>query len=295
MSIFGVSMVRNEADVIEAFIRHNARYVDGFLIVDHMSHDDTPKILAALAAEGYQIQTKRFDFPSYDQAKIMTGLVRTFAGMPDVTHVFCLDADEFIAGDPDGLRAALLSRPALPVGLAWDNYTPVAGDDPGQPNPVRRITHRFKRQSQSLKAVIPFPLFGGIELSTGNHMVYGGSGEIPLTPLPDHRLCHLPVRSDSQLLSKIILGNWAMMLKADKTAEECAHWRWMSDVYTRNKRFDDGDIQAFFMTYGCHPASGLVADPIPSDWYGELAYTDPQVDLVRNMKLFVDELLSKPR
>jgi len=37
--------VRNEADIVEAFVRHNLVLLDGIAIVDHASVDATPDIL----------------------------------------------------------------------------------------------------------------------------------------------------------------------------------------------------------------------------------------------------------
>ena len=34
MRLFGVTMVRNEADVIEAYVRHNLTVLDGLVVID---------------------------------------------------------------------------------------------------------------------------------------------------------------------------------------------------------------------------------------------------------------------
>ena len=41
-------MVRNEADIVEAFVRHNLTVLDGMAIVDHGSIDATLSILTSL-------------------------------------------------------------------------------------------------------------------------------------------------------------------------------------------------------------------------------------------------------
>ena len=43
-------MLRNEADVVESFVRHNLSLLDGLLVVDHGSSDGTSEILDALVA-----------------------------------------------------------------------------------------------------------------------------------------------------------------------------------------------------------------------------------------------------
>ena len=48
MKIVAISMVRNEADVIEAFVRHHAGLVDELIVVDHRSIDGTDELLREL-------------------------------------------------------------------------------------------------------------------------------------------------------------------------------------------------------------------------------------------------------
>lgn len=50
----GLSMVRNESDVIETFIRHNLTLLDELHIVDHNSSDNTREILIHLKQRDYQ-------------------------------------------------------------------------------------------------------------------------------------------------------------------------------------------------------------------------------------------------
>ena len=45
MKLWGVAMVRNEADVIEAFVRRDLTVLDGLTVVDHRSTDATPRVL----------------------------------------------------------------------------------------------------------------------------------------------------------------------------------------------------------------------------------------------------------
>ena len=50
-----VSMVRNEADVIESFVRHNLQVADVLYCIDHASTDGTSDILANLQREGLSL------------------------------------------------------------------------------------------------------------------------------------------------------------------------------------------------------------------------------------------------
>ena len=53
MQLTGVTMVRDEADLIEAFVCHNLQVLDRMFVVDHRSRDGTREILRALVAEGF--------------------------------------------------------------------------------------------------------------------------------------------------------------------------------------------------------------------------------------------------
>ena len=45
MRIASVSIVKDEADIIEAFVRHNLVFVDRMFIIDDRSSDNTSEIL----------------------------------------------------------------------------------------------------------------------------------------------------------------------------------------------------------------------------------------------------------
>jgi hypothetical protein len=79
MTVVGVSMVRDEADIIEATVRHMLANVDHVLVADNGSVDETRGILRALAAEHPgRLVVVDDDEPAYMQSDKMTahGVVR---------------------------------------------------------------------------------------------------------------------------------------------------------------------------------------------------------------------------
>ena len=60
MKIASISMVKNEADIIESFVRHTLRFVDVMYIIDHLSTDNTWIILNNLQAEGLPLILSRY-------------------------------------------------------------------------------------------------------------------------------------------------------------------------------------------------------------------------------------------
>src|ERR1700680_3105464 len=96
MKLFGAAMLRNEADVVESFVRHNLALLDGLSVVDHGSSDGTSEILNALVAEGLPLEVERDASVGYLQSEIMTRTVRNAFMRHGADFVFALDGDEFL-------------------------------------------------------------------------------------------------------------------------------------------------------------------------------------------------------
>ena len=67
--IFSISMVKNEMDIIESFVRYNTNVFDGMIIMDNGSTDDTLKILNLLAEEGLPIVVIEDAEKGFDKVK----------------------------------------------------------------------------------------------------------------------------------------------------------------------------------------------------------------------------------
>jgi len=76
MKLVAVAMVRNEEDIVEAFVRHNLSVLDGMIVVDHGSADRTLAVLNALCAERLPLVVLRSDAAGYLQAEITTTAAR---------------------------------------------------------------------------------------------------------------------------------------------------------------------------------------------------------------------------
>lgn len=102
-----VTMVRDEADILPAFLAHAAALFDLVLVAEHRSADATPSILAAAIARGWPVHAWRMEQPGHWHAAATDALARAaFARGAD--WVFPLDADEFLdVADAAALRARL--------------------------------------------------------------------------------------------------------------------------------------------------------------------------------------------
>src|SRR5437773_4876324 len=126
MRLLGVAMVRDEADVIETFVRHNLNFLDGLAIIDHCSVDGTAEILKKLQSEGLPLRIVRNPDPAYFQSRLMTEIARETLQREDADFVFALDADEFLKIESRSRLERVLAvvPPDLHALAHWLTYIP---------------------------------------------------------------------------------------------------------------------------------------------------------------------------
>ena len=74
MRLNAVSKVLDEADIIEAFVRHTAAFVSHLIILDNGSCDGTVEILKQLRDEGLHLTLLQNDCRQFNEKKINTVL-----------------------------------------------------------------------------------------------------------------------------------------------------------------------------------------------------------------------------
>jgi len=273
MQLVGVAMVRNEADVVEAFVRHNLRTLDRLLVVDHRSDDGTRDILAALVREGLPLAVEHEEGAAQRQSEVTTRLARAaFAAGADV--VVPVDADEFLkVPSRAALERVLQSVPASLCGaLAWQTYVPEAEPEAGDAFPTLR--RRRTAEAHGLHKVVLTGAFRDAPAAVvgyGNHTVLmtGPGHDLARTPvrlglLPASiaALAHLPVRSAGQIMRKVAVG-WAAYQTAVKSdAELVFHWRELVEAFARDGDPDERRLREIGVNYGVPMARWVPADDV---------------------------------
>ena len=216
VTVAGLARVKNEADVIEAFVRHHTALLDHVVVVDNASADGTRNILDALVEEGLPITVLDDATFVYRQSEIMTFLTRAAFAELGCERLFLLDADEFLIAD----AGRTLDRGALDAALGrlawethgtvpWVTYVPTGADDPEQTEPLSRIVHRRVREAvvhQKLAVSASFLRDPDAVVEQGNHAVSGRPSAATADALPGVALAHFPARSMQQLASKVLVG-----------------------------------------------------------------------------------------
>jgi len=246
MSTWLVSMVRDEQDVIEAFVRHHAAQVDGLLIADNLSADHTRGILDDLADELPLVVIDDPD-PAYRQSAKMTALAERARVELGAEWIIPADADEFWQpADGTTLAAVCAAQPddvgILPAAIFDHVVTGTEG--------FAHMTHR---------RVAPAPLHkvavrarADLVIEMGNHSAtYCDPWPAPAWDLLQVR--HFPIRTAAQYVRKARQGSAALRL-TDLPDDVGKHWRdWdrltdaqLAEVFAEHWTYDPDDPAVVF-------------------------------------------------
>lgn len=251
ISTVAISMVRNEQDIIELFLRHHAALFDLLIVLDNCSTDNTRSILAKTARQLGNVVMIDWPDTAYNQSETMTKVLHSVQSVVFADFVFFLDADEFVAASDKADLRSKLSK--IPVGeialLPWMTLVPNPNlDENLEPDPLIRMNmRRSYEKPQYYKAVIRM---GGrvnsdLIVEQGNHNIKHRDekqnppremGKIASTILVEIPLLHFPVRSSNQMHAKGVNGWRANIARQNLNIDNAAlQWKHLHDSYFSGK------------------------------------------------------------
>ena len=286
LDLVSISMVRNEQDIIEPFIRHHAAVMDLMFILDNRSTDRTRAILQDLARELGNVIVTDCPDEGYNQSQIMSAALQSVQAAVFADYVFFLDADEFLATrSKAGLLNALREVPKEGMALLpWKTIIPDPDIGEDQvPDPLHRLKWlRVVETRNFSKAVLAAA--GGVmpdlKIAQGNHSISDGTGEpLPALLLPDLPLYHMPLRSSEQLASKGLIGWQANLARNDRQPEigEAAQWKRLHDLAQAGQRPSPQDLTREALRYAHSdepPAFEAAVVPFDHGVRAERRYSD---------------------
>ena len=307
MNTLAIAMIKNEADIVEAFVRHNLELMDLMVVIDNGSTDGTRDILTSLQREGLPLVV--FDDPifGYYQSEKVTHVYRKVVPVFNPELVWFLDADEFIHAPS---RAALdAAFAAVPVGtgvqLPWRTHLPDAVVDADRvlADPLGAMPDRRRREEPTYYKVVlrRDPRDDAcLVVEQGNHNVRFTDGtRPPLCVMEGVSVVHLPVRGVEQLSAKVINGWQAYLVKNRHAEMPTAGFQWQT-LYERivhGSGIDADTLTEVALDYAQSVRAGrnrqgdTLREPVPARYgrlrYLHLARTNLLAKIAMNMESFI--------
>jgi len=283
LRVIGISLIKNEEDILEAFIRHNLSFLDALIVLDNSSCDRTRPILTQLMKEGLPLCVLDDPDMRYIQSEKTTNLLRSVVPIFRPNWVIPIDADECLMMSSNDSFPEMLGQ--VPqnhfVKMPWKTYIPTPADNRDELNPLRRLRRRKKlEEPQWYKVAVPFPIIldESLIIDQGNHAIHSSfspQGYSEFVP-PSLSLAHFPIRSSEQIIGKALVGWLAALCMPN--LEEGMMFQWQS-LYRRfllDESISPEELTKFALTYaGVNPSMDLVDEPLPCPREYSLLYPSP--------------------
>jgi glycosyltransferase involved in cell wall biosynthesis len=239
LKMFVVAMIRNEGDIVDAFLSQATSLFDRLFVVDIQSTDGTRERLESFTRAG---DGKMALFNCRMQEKYQAAMMNTLARKAfdeGADWVFFLDADEFLAiEDRSQLNDFLRNCDDDVIHLPWINLVPSEYGSfehfdiaqrcywSGQVAPVCKV-------AVSSRYALLNPDFS---IDEGNHNVSKTISSHPEYVRPAFPILHLPVRSAQRLKYKLTLAERLLARKHYRQEGEGHH------VKTTLERLEDSEV-----------------------------------------------------
>lgn len=257
MKIVSFTMVNNESEIIESFVRYNFNFVDEMVIIDNGCTDNTIKIVRNLIAEGFKITIYDESLEAYNQYRLDNKYLNKIIEeiKPDI--IVPLDADEFLTGEEnprDILEGLELDRIYY---VTWRWYVMTREDDPREAFIPRRMKHCLTRPAWNYsdgtpvtKAIIPTKYYKkmGLTLSMGHHTVFGND-KVKIANLPNLQFAHYRAISEEQLIYKTCCYTMRDIATMSNNAETAQRTNQMAIIEQGTSMWDAAEESS----YGGYP------------------------------------------
>lgn len=265
--IVSITTVKNEADIIESFIRYNLNIVDEMIILDNGSSDDTPYILNQLIDEGLPVNVIIDEDKYFEPAKKYNFLLDKAVNDFDADIICPLDVDEFIVTDNyyssfEKLNPRDIIK-RIPMHtfyrIKWKTYIPTDKDDTEDLFVPSRIKYIRNESIETFyKVILTKELVNhfDVDLEIGNHnLVIDPIHKSKINVLSNVHLkiAHFPLRSVDQTMSKVLVNYPNTLSRKNVNPHLSHHYPIMFNKIMDIGEIDISDVTGFAKQYSLKP------------------------------------------
>lgn len=232
-------LVKNEASMIGYNLEfHKKMGVDGFIVTDNNSSDDTVKILNEYQKRGWILEIIHEPATGYEQKRWVDRMVELAKNKYQADWVINADADEFWYSKSGSLKHELAQTSANIIRCPWQNMLPNESKPFWQWNKHVVPVDDFQKYDLSPYAIygklnkkVVHRTDGYIQISMGNHKV----AMFPRRAVwsKDIVIYHFTIRGKQQFMDKMIQGG--KELEAHKGKHGGSHWRYFYERYKQGQ------------------------------------------------------------
>ena len=294
--VFSITMVINEEDLIESFVRYHASILDGMVIWDIGSADNTPSILNELEKEGLPIYIFR---PSTEKiindgriSMLLQYTLQQFS--PD--FIFPLDSDEFLFSSKGNHARNVIDSLELNkvYYIKSITYVPQSTDEDTELFIPRRIQHACPEETQKYyKVGLSKDIFlkHNIRFTAGKHDIIAtkkSAGAVLKEKTSDLKIAHFPIRSSEQIMSKVTIGWMNTLSRPNHKPGEAFHWETFYNKIKKDRYLFKKDFQEIVQEYLFNGKKNikLILRPLDLSFCKDISckFTNPEgIDPIKNL------------
>ena len=312
MKIVTITTIKNEADIIESFIRYHLNIVDEMIILNNGSTDDTNNILDKLLSENLPLIILNDSDKYFEPMEKYNGLLKKAVNEFDADIVCPLDVDEFITcsnGNPRDIIEKI--PPSTYYKIKWKTYVPTKNDIQETKFVPSRITHARDETIETFyKVILTGDLYRNysVILKTGNHDLRFEdrfSNDIHCEECDDLKIAHFPLRSVEQMTSKILVSYPNTLSRKHVDPNMSHHYPLMFNKILEKGYLEIDDVTEFAKQYSLEENKGkkqlddrgieIIESPINLDFCKDITVKydyeiTPFTNVLNNYVYFANEI-----
>ncbi len=231
-------LVKNEAEMLERNLQfHKLMGVDGFIVTDNNSTDDTPAILKRYKERGWILEIINETATDYEQKKWVDRMIGLARSRYKADWVVNADADEFWYSPKGSLKTEVLETKANVLACKMCSVYPEEEKNWTEWRQTVREVKDYEAYNLSLYSIFERQNKKVIHRTAGYLQISMGNHKVKMLPQKEVRsdiiVYHYNVRGKQQFLEKMINGG--RQLEQHKGRHGGRHWRYFYALYKEDR------------------------------------------------------------